>query len=367
MMLAPSVPQVLATFRPDGGDKSLGSFCVTVYILGFCVGPLVLAPLTDIYGRTTLYRVYIVTYLVLTIACALAPSLEALIVFRLFAGCFGGAPMAIGGAVIADMYPPGRRGGPMAWYSAGTMLGPTLGPVLGGVITGRIDWRWVFWFAAILVLSTQPQLKIPSESADSAPLQAGVGAIGIFILPETHLPTLTRRHSRSRSTSRIFCVGLVTRDPDRPSPWAALSRAVQIPARIAFLHPPCSSILVLICIFNGLVNMIISSLGSVYQTVYHFPTTIAGLAYLGMGIGGLVALAVAKRLTALLGRRIAGPNGDTKLENTLPTLFIVGPVGSIGLMWYGWSLQEEAPWIVPILGLFLFGFAYMSIRVGHFA
>jgi len=151
MMLAPSVPQVLETFRPDGGDKSLGSFCVTVYILGFCVGPLFLAPLSDVYGRTALYRFYIAAYLALTVGCALSPSLEALITLRFFAGCFGGAPMAIGGAVLADMYPPGKRGGPMACYSAGTMLGPTLGPVLGGIITGRLDWRWVFWIATILV------------------------------------------------------------------------------------------------------------------------------------------------------------------------------------------------------------------------
>lgn len=151
MMLAPSVPQVLSTFRPGGGDKSLGSFSVTVYILGFCIGPLLLAPLTDIYGRTRLYRVYIVGYIILTVACALSPSLEALIILRFFAGCFGGAPMAIGGAVIADMYAPGERMRPMACYSAGTMLGPTLGPVLGGIITGRLDWRWVFWIASILV------------------------------------------------------------------------------------------------------------------------------------------------------------------------------------------------------------------------
>lgn len=58
--------------------------------------------------------------------------------------------MAIGGAVIADMYPPGERMRPMACYSAGTMLGPTLGPVLGGITTGSLDWRWVFWIASIL-------------------------------------------------------------------------------------------------------------------------------------------------------------------------------------------------------------------------
>lgn len=63
--------------------------------------------------------------------------------------------MAIGGAVIADMYPPGERMRPMACYSAGTMLGPTLGPVLGGITTGSLDWRWVFWIASILVRPAQ--------------------------------------------------------------------------------------------------------------------------------------------------------------------------------------------------------------------
>jgi len=152
-------------------------------------------------------------------------------------------------------------------------------------------------------------------------------------------------------------------DTGKPSPYRTLSRALQYPARIAFCHLPCSLILVLICVFNGLVNMILSSLGSVYQTVYHFPATTAGLSYLGMGIGGLLALALAKRLTNLLARRVGGPDGEKKPENALPFLFLVSPVGSAGLLWYGWSLQSQAHWIVPILGLFLFGFTYMSVRV----
>lgn len=154
MMLAPSVPQVLSEFRPRGGSKFLGSFSVTVYILGFCVAPLLLGPLTDLHGRIVIYRVSSVCFLLLTVGCALSPSLEALIAFRFFVGCFGGAPMAIGGAVIADMYEPGKRDGPMAMYSVGTMMGPTIGPVLGGVITGLHGWRWVFWVASILVRSS---------------------------------------------------------------------------------------------------------------------------------------------------------------------------------------------------------------------
>ncbi|KAF6843871.1 major facilitator superfamily protein [Colletotrichum musicola] len=178
MMLAPSVPQVLQTFRPSGGGEALGSFCVTVYILGFVLGPIALAPLTDLYGRLGIYRLYITLYLCWTVACARSSSLETLIAFRFLAGCFGGAPMAIGRAVVADLYAPESRPGPMAFYSFGTIMGPTLGPVLGGMINGNLGWRWVFWVAAML---------------------AALAAAGlIFFLPETHHPTIEARNRTER-------------------------------------------------------------------------------------------------------------------------------------------------------------------------
>ncbi|KAB5566943.1 major facilitator superfamily domain-containing protein [Coniochaeta sp. 2T2.1] len=336
MMLAPSVHKCW----PPGGDKSLGSFAVTVYILGFCVGPLLLAPLTDIYGRTILYRVYIVGYIILTVACALSPSLEALIAFRFLAGCFGGAPMAIGGAVIADMYPPGERVRPMACYSAGTMLGPCLGPVLGGVITGSLGWRWVFWVAAMLVRVTSAAITVRCMT--------------------DHTGRYRSRRTLSSYPNRISlrsCAVITGSRGDN------CQRSYLAPGRIAFLHVPCTLILLLICGLNGLANMILSSLGSVYQTAYGFPTTTADLSYLGMGFGGLTALIIARQLTTAVAVRFGGDDGARRPENVLPFLFIVGPLGSAGLLWYGWSLEERAHWIVPILGLFLFGFTYMSVRL----
>lgn len=141
-MLAPGIPQVLQTFRPNGGDHFLGSFAFSVYILGLCIGPLLQGPLTDLYGRTVMLRACIVFFTIYTIAYAVSSSLEMLIVFRFLVGIFGGAPMSIGGATVADICASGARGQPMACYSFGTMLGPTLGPVQGGVIEGTIGWRW---------------------------------------------------------------------------------------------------------------------------------------------------------------------------------------------------------------------------------
>ena len=159
-MLAASVPQVLQTFRPDGSERFLGSFSVTVYILGFIVGPLLFGPLTDLVGRIAILRFTATFFFISTIACALSPNLSCLIAFRFLAGCFGGAPMAIGGGVVSDLYAAGQRSRAMAWYSVGTMMVLSLGPVLGGLITGGLGWRWVFWIEAILVCtsSTSPTL-----------------------------------------------------------------------------------------------------------------------------------------------------------------------------------------------------------------
>lgn len=110
-----------------------------------------------------------------------------------------------------------------------------------------------------------------------------MGTLRLFGLAETHMPTLVRRHRK-----KMGCEDAGQRlETDRPEGiLRTLGRAVSLPARIAS-HAPIALILLLICILNGLVNMILSSLGSVYQNVYAVPERTCGLAYLGIGLGGL--------------------------------------------------------------------------------
>lgn len=169
MSLAPSLPQVMETFTPShgtstvnkvsfnfGGIAKKGSFSVTVYMIGLAVGLLLFGSLSDVYGRLFIVRSTAFAYTIASIACALSPSLNALIVFRALAGFFGGAAQVIGGSVVADLYPEGKRDTAIAWYTAGPVLGPALGSVVGSLINGTLRWRWVFWFAAILVSLLSP-------------------------------------------------------------------------------------------------------------------------------------------------------------------------------------------------------------------
>ena len=119
-MFAPGVPDVLREFKET--SVTLAAFVVSVFLLGFAVGPLLISPLSEIYGRRPVYIVCNVGFIIFTVACAVAHSMPQLIVFRFLAGCFGVCPVTLGGASIADMIPQEKRGGAMALYAMGMFL-----------------------------------------------------------------------------------------------------------------------------------------------------------------------------------------------------------------------------------------------------
>jgi multidrug resistance protein len=148
-MFAPGVEDVLREFHST--SSLLASFVVSVYVLGYCVGPLFVAPLSEIYGRVPVYNGSNIFYLIFTIACAVSSNLSMLIVFRFFAGAFGSTPISIGGGSLGDMFRVEERGAAVAIWSMGALIGPVVGPVAGGFLAQAAGWRWVFWLIAIAV------------------------------------------------------------------------------------------------------------------------------------------------------------------------------------------------------------------------
>lgn len=148
-MFAPGVAGVMRDFRES--DMMLASFVVSIYVLGYMVGPFIIAPLSEMYGRVPLYHTCNVLFLIFTIACAVAQSMPQLMVFRLLAGIAGVCPLTIGSGTVADMVPKEKRAGIMAIWALGPILGPVVGPVAGGFLADAEGWRWVFWVIAIAV------------------------------------------------------------------------------------------------------------------------------------------------------------------------------------------------------------------------
>lgn len=157
-MLAPGVPLILKDFQVN--NNQLATFVVSVFVLGYATGPLILAPMSELYGRTIVYHVCNVLFIIFTIACAVSQNMGMLIVFRFFAGFAGVAALTIGSGSIVDLMPQEQRGRAIALWSLGPLIGPVVGPVCAGFFVEEIGWRWVFWIIAIAV-SGLPKLSEP--------------------------------------------------------------------------------------------------------------------------------------------------------------------------------------------------------------
>lgn len=117
--------------------------CTTGFVIMLGIGPLLLAPLSETYGRRIMYMVCFSMFTLLQIPSALSPNIETLIAMRTMSGFFGSVGIANGGGSISDMFEPAERAGIFGWYLLGPLMGPTLGPLFGGLIVQRLGWRWI--------------------------------------------------------------------------------------------------------------------------------------------------------------------------------------------------------------------------------
>ncbi|KAI1314097.1 major facilitator superfamily domain-containing protein [Xylaria venustula] len=105
-MFAPAIQKVMEDLGST--NEMVASLTVSVYILGWALGPLLLAPLSEVQGRLPLYTASNVLYVGFTVGCALAPSVGVLVAFRFLAGAVGSTPLTIGGGTISVSYPRRR-------------------------------------------------------------------------------------------------------------------------------------------------------------------------------------------------------------------------------------------------------------------
>lgn len=128
-MFAPGAASLAKEFHIT--SSTVVSLTVSIYLCGFAVGPMVFAPLSELYGRLVIYHICNVIYIGFIIGCALGKNTGMFLVFRFLAGCASSGPMTVGGGTVADVVPPAQRGRAMSLF----FLGPLLGPVCGISIT----------------------------------------------------------------------------------------------------------------------------------------------------------------------------------------------------------------------------------------
>jgi DHA2 family multidrug resistance protein len=128
-----------------GASQDEATWVLTSYLVANAVILPASSYLTTFIGRKKFYMICVVLFGLSSMLCGLAPSLPLLILFRVIQGAGGGGLAPSEQAILADTFPPEKRGQAFALYGFAVVTAPAIGPTLGGWITDNYDWRWIFF------------------------------------------------------------------------------------------------------------------------------------------------------------------------------------------------------------------------------
>jgi multidrug resistance protein len=323
-------------------NQYLSSFVLSIYVLGYAVGPLLISPFSELYGRLPIYHCCNVLFTICTWRCAYAGTLRNLAVLRFFAGVGGSSVFALVPSSIADMIVKERRAPIFGLIALGYNLGPAVSPTAGSYINAALGWKWIFHVTAILG-----------------------GAMTVLAIPclyETYEPTLLRRKAKKqRKTidnphlrSRLD----IKSGSTKPK---ILARAMVMPLRM-LATPPIFLVSLLTAVGYGWLYILYITLPHTFLFKYGWPSRNIGLAYLGTAVGNIVGMVVGVGVSDAIMKRKAA-RGDRRPENRLLPMVYLWPLVSIGLVIYGWTAQTVTHFMGPMIGTAIFGAGVMAAIV----
>jgi DHA2 family multidrug resistance protein len=136
------------------------NWVLTSYIVAAAISTPATGAMENRFGRRRLFIAAVLGFVLASMLCGAARSLDQMVLFRLLQGLFGAPLVPLAQSVLLDTYPPEQRGSAMAIFGLGVMLGPIIGPSLGGWLTDTYNWRWVFYVNLPIGLATAAGLFV---------------------------------------------------------------------------------------------------------------------------------------------------------------------------------------------------------------
>ena len=170
----PGLPQLA---RDLGAGASLAQLTVTMFLIGLALGQFLAGPLSDVHGRRRPLIAGMAAFTVASLVCAFAPNIYALGAMRLVQGTMAATGLAVGRAVVRDLYSGAAAARYLSQLMLITGLGPIVAPLVGGQILRFTSWRGAFVAIALLglVLVITTARLLPETRRDGQGVLAAIG------------------------------------------------------------------------------------------------------------------------------------------------------------------------------------------------
>lgn len=245
-------------------SKSSSILLVTVWELGEAAGPLLIAPLSEIYGRYPVFNIANLVFIIGVVISALTNSPSTFIFSRFLTG-FAVAGNVLGPAIVGDIFKSDERGSGMSLIMLAPLLGGAIGPAIGGAIAETLGWRNILWMSAILAIIAE--------------------LLFFLLLRETYkVPILQKRAARLRKVTGADTLKCAFDNEAKEKAsqlwWSVLRTSIKRPV-VVMLD---SVVLQIMALFGGFVftfyYVLATTLPGILKDTYGFSPAETGLSFL---------------------------------------------------------------------------------------
>ncbi|KAF4549545.1 MFS-type transporter-like protein 27 [Elsinoe fawcettii] len=325
-----------------GISQEVGILGVSLFVLGFAIGPLLWAPLSEMFGRQVLFFGTYAGLTAFNAGAAGSQNIESLIIQRFFAGAIGSSPLTNAGGVIADMFSADERGLAMSLFAAAPFMGPVIGPIVGGFVGQTIGWRWIQGVMAIFT--------------------GVLWLVGGMVVPETYPPVLLRKRAAalSKKTGKVY----KSESDAQQGPVSlghVFTTALSRPWILLFKEPIVLLLTIYMAIIYGVLYMLFSAFPIVYQQQRGWSQGIGGLAFLGVAVGMIFAVTYSIWDNKRYVKINHAHNGFAPPESRLPPTMIGAVSVVVGLFWFAWTNSPSVHYMASIAAGVPFGFGMVLV------
>ncbi|KAJ5369957.1 MFS general substrate transporter [Penicillium cataractarum] len=316
-----SIPGIMVEFKVG---RTLAISPLTFYAMGFIFGPMFTSALSEEFGRQWIYKISLFLHLVLTVVAGSAKNFTTIAVCRAMSGLVGSPSVTVFAGVLNDMWkmPEDKFAVPLFMlYGLGGAVAPELGPAIGESIVASHGWRSTFWLTAFLV---------------------GICLVPMMFVPETFEPEIKRKTLN------------LPRDHWRKVFVAAFARPIRMLMVERIIFPTAF----VVTMSQVVLFILYAGYPIVLQRTYQFSSYQAGLAFLPLFAGSLLAAPV----LSFLDRRKRALDNPTP-EDSLSGAFLAALLLPASLFWLAWTVRPTIHWICPILAGVLFGLGFALSQV----
>ncbi|KAH8601093.1 MFS general substrate transporter [Bisporella sp. PMI_857] len=316
---------------------------LSMYVVGFAIGPLLWAPMSELYGRQIVFSTTYGIFAISNILAINSQDIVQVIILRFLAGASGSSSLTNTGGVIADMFTAKDRGLATSIFTAAPFVGPVLGPIIGGFLGESAGFRAILFLIAVV--------------------SSLLWAVYYIYVPETYAPVLLRLRASALSdlTGQSY-VSRLDHTRGKKSTGEVIKTALSRPWLLLFREPIVAVLSLYMAIIFGSMYMMFSAYPIIFQQGRGFSPGLGGLAFLGIGVGMIIAL-----LYMMIGNKkyakkaSSAPGGKLPPEDRLPPSMIGAVAAPLGLFWFAIAAAPEVYFLVSIIGTVLFGFGMVVI------